>query len=153
MKRAVILLASLALYGQQDMGIITGVVTDPAGAAVPSARISVRDNTTNQTRSVETNETGTYTLGPLRIGTYELAVEKGGFRRAIWSEIQVHSQDRVRADVQLEVGQVSEAVTVTTAAPVLQAETSSLANVGGARDPGIALNGRNFQQWPGLAPV
>jgi hypothetical protein len=149
---AIFLLAALALDAQQDMGIITGVVTDPSGAAVPAARVSTRDITTNETRSVETSEVGTYTLGPLRIGTYDLTVEKGGFRRSVWGNIQVHSQDRVRADVQLEVGQVSEAVTVTMAAPVLQVEASSLAHVVGEQEiRGLPLNGRNFQQLAWLS--
>lgn len=153
MKQIVVfLLAAATLGGQQDMGIITGVVTDPSGAAVPSARVVIRDMTTNETRSVETNEAGTYTVGPLRIGNYELTVEKGGFRRSVWANIQVHPQDRVRADVQLEVGQVSEAVTVTSAVPVLQVETSSLAHVVGEHEiRGLPLNGRNFQQLAWLS--
>ena len=59
----------------------------------------------------------------------------------------MHSQDRVRADLQLELGQVSDTVTVTAAPPVLQVEASSLANVVGEDEiRGLPLNGRNFQQ-------
>jgi hypothetical protein len=148
----VLLLTLSAVYAQQDMGIITGVISDSSGAAVPAARVTIRDTATNEIRTIETNETGAYTVGPLRIGAYEIAVEKSGFRRAVWGDIQVHSQDRVRADLQLEVGQIAETVTVTSAAPVLQVETSSLANVVGEHEiRGLPLNGRNFQQLAWLA--
>lgn len=146
-----VLLAATA-YAQQDMGLITGVVSDASGAAVPGARVTVRDQGTNEVRSVESNETGTYTAGPMRVGSYEVAVEKGGFKRAVWNDIQVHSQDRVRVDVQLELGQVSDTVTVTSAAPVLQVETSSLSNVVSEQEiRGLPLNGRNFQQLAWLS--
>jgi hypothetical protein len=143
---------------QQDMGVITGLITDATGAAIPGARVAVVNQDTNETRSTETSVTGAYTVGPMRIGIYSVSVEKAGFKRALWRDIKVSAQDRVRADIQLEVGQVSDAISVTAEAPLLQAETSSLAHVVSQRDiRELPLNGRNFQQlaWmtAGVAPA
>ena len=150
MKRALLICTAFlgsALFAQQDMGVITGVVTDATGAAVPGARVTVTNRETNETRSVETAETGAYTVGPLRIGRYDVAVEKQGFKKAVRNDIELHAQDRARADVRLEVGQIVESVSVTAEAPLLQAETSTLSKVV-AQDEirGLPLNGRNFQQ-------
>jgi len=143
---ALILLASSA-WAQQDMGVITGLISDATGAAVPGAKVTVVNQETNETRSVETSSTGTYTVGPMRIGIYSVSVEKDGFRKAVWRDIKLSAQDRVRADFQLELGQLSEAVSVTAEAPLLQAETSSLAHVVNQRViRELPLNGRNFQQ-------
>jgi len=138
---------ALPAVAQQDMGVITGLITDATGAAVPGAKVTVVKQDTNEPRSTETSVTGAYTVGPMRIGIYSVSVEKAGFKRALWRDIKVSAQDRVRADIQLEVGQVSDAVSVTAEAPLLQAETSSLAHVVSQRDiRELPLNGRNFQQ-------
>ncbi|MBM3747415.1 MAG: hypothetical protein FJW34_16645, partial [Acidobacteria bacterium] len=140
-------LLALPAGAQQDMGVITGLITDATGAAVPGAKVTVVKQDTNEPRSTETSVTGAYTVGPMRIGIYSVSVEKAGFKRALWRDIKVSAQDRVRADIQLEVGQVSDAISVTAEAPLLQAETSSLAHVVSQRDiRELPLNGRNFQQ-------
>ena len=144
---AAFLLASSALVAQQDMGVITGLVTDASGAAVPSARVTVTNIETNEVRIVESSATGSYTVGPLRIGLYQVAVEHAGFKRAVVSNLRVSAQDRVRADVELTVGQMAESVSVTAETPLLRAETSSLDYVVGQREMReLPLNGRNFQQ-------
>ena len=155
---AIAALSALALFAQQDMGVITGLITDSTGAAIPNARITVVNRDTNEARGVETEATGTYTIGPLRIGRYDVTVEKAGFKRAVLQAVELHAQDRVRADIQLEVGQIAESVSVTAEAPLLQAETSSLAHVVGQHEiRELPLNGRNFQQlaWlsAGVAPA
>src|SRR5262245_46484615 len=112
--RIVALAASLfaaPLGAQQDMGAITGVITDKSGAIVPGARVTVTQRETNEIRLTEADDGGRYTLGPLRVGTYDLAVEMTGFKKAVWGGIALHAQDRVRADFQLELGGVAETVT------------------------------------------
>ena len=136
-----------ALFAQQDMGVITGRVTDATGAVVPAARIAVVNPATGETGQAETGDTGAYTIGPLRVGAYEVSVEKTGFKRAVWTNIAVHAQDRVRADFELQIGQMAEVVSVTSEAPLLATETSTLAHVVGQREiRHLPLNGRNFQQ-------
>jgi hypothetical protein len=82
-------LASVLAVAQQDMGVITGIITDATGAAVPGAVVQIMNQETNEIRSVETSETGTYTIGPLRIGTYAATVEKTGFKKSIMTGIRL----------------------------------------------------------------
>src|SRR5215468_2206980 len=146
------LLVSSALQAQQDMGVITGVVTDASGAVVSGARVMVTNTETNESRAVETQVTGAYTIGPLRLGTYAVAVEKTGFKKEVWPGIILHAQDRARADFKLALGQVAETIAVTTEAPLIQAETATLSNVVNQREVrGLPLNGRNFQQLAWLS--
>jgi hypothetical protein len=136
-----------SLFAQQDMGVITGLITDATGGTVPAARITVTNRATNETWQTDTSETGTYTAGPLRVGSYDVSVEKAGFKKALWQNISVHAQDRVRADFTLELGQLAEVVSVTSEAPLLATETSSLAHVVNSEQiRHLPLNGRNFQQ-------
>jgi hypothetical protein len=160
MIRFLILLSTLigAMFAQQDMGVITGVITDSTGAAIPGARITATNRETNEARSVTTQESGAYTIGPLRIGKYDIAVEKQGFKKSVQQDIELHAQDRARTDVRLEVGAMAESIAVTADAPLLQSETSSLSKVMEEKEiRGLPLNGRNFQQlaWltPGVAPA
>ncbi len=147
-----LIICTLSLLAQQDMGVITGVITDATGAAVPGARVSVSNSETNETRTVVSGETGTYTIGPLRIGTYSATVEKAGFKKTVWSGLKLSAQDRMRIDFQMELGQLSESIAVTGEAPLLQAETSSLAQVVEERQiRRLPLNGRNFQQLAWLS--
>ncbi len=150
--------AAVAGHAQQDMGVITGLVTDASGAAVPGAKVTVTNPQTNENRTARTADTGSYTVGPLRIGVYDIAVEHEGFKTAVLRGIELHAQDRARVDLQLAVGQVSDSIAVTAEAPLLQAETSSLAHVVNERAiRELPLNGRNFQQlaWltSGVAPA
>ena len=144
-------------WAQQDKGVITGLVTDPSSAAVAGAAVTVVNRETNEVWNTETGATGTYTAGPLRVGRYNVTVEKAGFSKTVWEDIELHAQDRVRADFKLQVGQVSETVAVRAEAPLLQVETSSLAHVVEQREiRGLPLNGRSFQRlaWlsAGVAP-
>ena len=124
------LLVCGTVFAQQDMGVITGLVTDATGAAVGGAHMVATNIETNEKREVETQVTGTYTIGPLRLGTYQVAVEKAGFKKEVWSGIVLHAQDRVRTDFKLSLGQVTETVSVTDEAPILQSETASLGDCG-----------------------
>jgi hypothetical protein len=152
------LLAVFPLSAQQDMGVVTGVITDSSGLPVPGARVVVTNTDTNESRAVDTSEAGAYTIGPLRIGRYEVSAEKPGFKKTLQQNIPLHAQDRVRVDLRLEVGQLAETVSVTSEAPLIQAETASLAKVVEQREiRALPLNGRNFQQlaWlsAGVAPA
>ena len=159
MKAIALLLVFLsALSAQQDMGVVTGVITDASGLPVPGARVTVINRDTAESRAVETSDTGAYTVGPLRIGRYDISVEKQGFKRTLQQNIELHAQDRARADLKLEVGQIAESISVVAEAPLLQSETSTLAKVVEQREiRALPLNGRNFQQlaWlsAGVAPA
>src|SRR5262249_52939676 len=112
MKRAFLLVAFLLVaslcvaLSQQDMGAITGVISAPTGAAVPAARVTVTNRETAETRTVSSSDGGAYTVGPLRVGRYTISVEKQGFKKSVQQDVELHAQDRVRADLKLEVGQM-----------------------------------------------
>jgi hypothetical protein len=143
---AILLLFIPGLNAQQDMGYITGQVTDATGATVPGAQITVIEMGTAVKTSTITGETGTFTVGPLKIGTYEVQVERDGFRRAVSRDISVSAQDRRRLDVRLELGQVTESVTTTAEAPLLETETAAISRVASEQAiRQLPLNGRNFQ--------
>ena len=88
------------------MGAITGVVMDESGAVIAGARVTVKDVETNETRSVQTEATGAYTVGPLRLGTYDVSVEQQGFKKGLSKGVVIHAQDRARVDFKLNIGQV-----------------------------------------------
>jgi len=150
--RLLLFFTAILLNAQQDMGYITGRVTDPSSAVVPGAVITVRELATGVVTSAQTTDTGNYTAGPLKIGTYEVTVEKDGFKRAVVKEVGVSAQDRRRVDLVLEVGQVAESITTTAEAPLLDTESATVSRVVSDRMIGeLPLNSRNFQSLALLA--
>src|SRR6185503_2922650 len=120
-KFAVCLLASLALLlacsgvalSQEITGAIVGNVKDQTGAAVKGATVTVTDPATKQVvRTVMTNDDGQFTAGDLHAQIYDVAVEATGFKKRIESKVQVNVGKPRNLDINLEVGNVSEVVTV-----------------------------------------
>jgi hypothetical protein len=115
-------LASVSL-AQTDRGIIRGTVTDATGATVPEARVTATNVHTNVGASTLTTSTGDFTIPNLPVGTYQVRVEKTGFKAGIRDELGLTPGNTVSVNVALEVGQVTESVQV--AATVEQLQTSS----------------------------
>ncbi len=114
-------LLSLPLsFGQGTTAQITGRITDPSGAVIVNARVAVTSADTGITREVASNESGYYTVSLLPPGTYQLSVETPGFRPESRSGLTLTSDQTARIDISLEVGQVTEGVTVLSAAPMLE---------------------------------
>lgn len=148
----VTLLFTAACFAQQDTGIITGVVTDPSGSAIPNAAVVLVNAGTNARTKVTTDEGGLFVATPLRIGSYTITVEATGFKKAV-QDVLLRVQDRLRVDFKLEVGQPSETIEVSAVAPLLQSETTSLGQVIATRPVSeLPLNGRNFIQLIALTP-
>ena len=144
---AAILLSCGSASAQQDMGAIAGVVRDSTGGVLPGVRVTATALDTTITSETTTSAEGLYTLPALKIGRYRVAAELSGFKRAVADAVEINAQSRVRVDLQLELGAMTEDVSVKAEAPLLQTETSSLAHV--IREEEIKelpLNGRNFQQ-------
>src|SRR5436309_10764010 len=140
-------------FAQQDTGIITGVVTDRSGSAVPNATVTLLNTGTNTSMSVTTDNDGLFVATPLRIGSYTIAVEARGFKKSVRENILLRVQDRLRIDFELEVGQLTETIEVTAGAPLLQSETTSLGQVIATKPVSeLPLNGRNFIQLIALTP-
>jgi hypothetical protein len=138
-----VVLSAIPLFGQ-TFGEVTGHVSDPSGAAVPGAKISLTNVATNAVRTVVSTVSGDYTFPAVAPGQYNVKVEQAAFKTAS-SSIQVQVQQTVRLDFALEIGQVSETVEVSASAQMLQSENLSLGTV--VENKGITelpLNGRNY---------
>ena len=117
----------LATSAQITSATIVGAVTDSNAAPVPSASITARNVETGLTRTVTSGEDGSYRLEFLPVGSYVVEVSAtSGFKKAIREGIVLRVNDTVRVDVPLEVGSVSEEVTVTTAPPEINTSTVEL---------------------------
>ena len=124
------LLAAISpVFAQAIFGSIQGSVYDNTGAVVPHALVSARSVATGVVVTTETNSTGLYFLGELRPASYELQVETPGFQRYVQRRIGLRVEDRLRIDVTLKLGQVTEAVEVTSDAPLLQTENNTIGRV------------------------
>jgi hypothetical protein len=153
--RIVLLVATLCgAAWAQDTGSITGTVTDPTGAAVPNADVSVSNTAQGISRASKTNGSGEYLFAALPVGNYDLAVSATGFKKYQAKGVVLRIADKARVDVALQVGAISEQVVVE-GTQVAQVETQSSdlsGTVTGAQISNLALNGRNFTQLVTLVP-
>ena len=120
------LLVAPLLFGQGERATITGTVTDTTKAIIPDASITLRNTATNVAAHATTNSAGLYFITSLPPGSYELRVEKTGFRPSRVDNIPLTTGLAATIDVNLEVGSVSEAVEVKAAAVQLEAQSSSM---------------------------
>jgi hypothetical protein len=118
---------SIALWGQQDRGSLTGVVKDPAGASVASAKVTATQIETNAVFTTASTDTGDYTLPALPIGIYRVEVEADGFKRAVSGRVSIVSGSTLRLDFAVQIGTVSESVQVEAKANALETETTRVA--------------------------
>src|SRR6185295_5714268 len=127
---AVLLLIISTVVGfAQTSGEMSGLVTDPSGAAVSGANVSVTNKATSATRNVTTNSEGLYSFPSLLPGVYELRVEQSGFKTARIDNIKLEVQQTSRLDVSMEVGQVDEMVTISSTAGLLNTENGTMGTV------------------------
>jgi len=147
------LFLAASLSAQVDRGSIVGSVTDASSASIATAKITVTNLETSQAIELSTDDEGNYSAKLLRIGRYSVRVEKQGFQSAIESGVDVGINQVVRVDFSLKVGTAAETVEVSSAAPLLQTETSSLGTIETEkRITDLPLNGRNFIQLAYLGP-
>ncbi len=114
------------LAAQIDRGGITGTVEDPSGAVVANAQIVLTNDATGVRVETQSTNTGTYVFGNLLPGTYSIEAQTGGFQKYVVHGLNVHVQQVLTVDVHLSTGNVQQSVTVTAAAPLLQAENAAL---------------------------
>src|SRR5882724_7889328 len=141
------------LQGQSTYGSITGAVTDPSGAAIADAQVTLTNLGTLEKRTQATGNDGLYTFVNLFPGRYKIEAEKTGFKRITRPEVVVDVQQAVRIDLAMQVGDVTQSIEVTGETPLLQPETSSLGQVVEERKANeLPLNGRNVFNLVSLAP-
>jgi hypothetical protein len=117
---------SLHARAQLTVGHITGVVRDSSGAIIPGANIKLTDEGTGIVQNATSTSTGDYTFEQVNPGSYTLRVGASGFASQIIRGIQVHVQQSVTQDFSLAVGNVTDQVTVSSAVPMLQAESAEV---------------------------
>lgn len=140
-----LLISGLPLQAQVDTGSITGTVTDPSGAVVSGAKVTLTNEGTGATLTVTTGSDGTYTFSPVRIGSYKIEASAQGFKTVTQSHIVVNVSSNVLANLKLPTGSVTETIEVTTSIPVLQTQDASVGQVMDTRNVNnLPLNGRNF---------
>jgi len=149
---------ALTAVAQVENGQFAGIVTDPSGAAIANARVTVTNIATNRTVSTETTQSGAYNIGQLQIGKYSVTVEAKGFRKSVRTEVTANAGVVTHLDFKMELGQASETVEVSGEAPPIQTEDSRLSTtVDSTQISNLPLNGRNvydlMQQTAGAVNV
>src|SRR5690349_19176979 len=105
--------ALFPLRAQVSTGEIAGTIADASGAAVPNAKVTATNTETNSVaRETITSTDGAYTMTLLPPGVYTIAAEASGFRRTVQTAVELQTNQRIKVDLQLQVGQVTETVEV-----------------------------------------
>jgi Carboxypeptidase regulatory-like domain len=144
-----IVLAPLSLArtasAQAVTGTILGTVADTTGAVLPGVSVTVKHTETGLTRTLTTDSNGEYTAASVPTGTYTVTGEISGFKSVTLSNVQVGVDQRVRADIKLEVGAMTESVEIVAQTPLVQTSSSDLSTtVTEEQIKQLPLNGRNF---------
>jgi Carboxypeptidase regulatory-like domain/TonB dependent receptor len=150
---ALLLMLAQAAVAQEVTGAITGKVTDPSGAAIVGATVIAKDVDRGTVARATTNEVGVYNLARLAIGRYEVRVEASGFQSAVRPAFELALNQTATVDVALTLGQVSQTVEVTSAAPTLQTQTTEVGTImTAAAIANLPLETRNYNQLALLVP-
>ena len=152
-----ILLFAAMLGAQETTASLRGVILDPSGARVPSAKVTAIQEETGFTRSTLSAEDGSYLLVLLPIGHYRLEITAQGFRKYIQEGISLSVNQVAQVPVHLEVGLVQQTVQVKAEAGAVATTNDLGETVNGQQTVDLPLNGRNFSQlgllMPGTAPL
>lgn len=156
------IIATLALFAahcsaQTDQGAITGIVQDTSGAVIPNAQISVTDVDTGLVLQSQTSAGGVFVFSPLKIGNYAVTASAAGFEKMTHENLHLDIQQRLNVNFSLQPGSVSQTVTVTSAAPLLETQQAAVGQVISTQAINdTPLNGRNWvyiaQLTAGVAP-
>jgi hypothetical protein len=140
--------------GQALKGTILGTITDQTQGVIPTVAINIVEVNTNFQRAEITNESGFYAFANLDPGTYRVEVTHPGFRKVVRSSIVVEANSTLRVDMELQPGEVTQVVDVTSEAPVLQTDRSDTGGKieGQQLNTLPMLNNRNYQNTLLLVP-
>jgi hypothetical protein len=150
-----LLVGCMAAFGlaQRNTGTILGTVTDPSGASIVGAEVVVTNSGTNEKRTMVTGDTGNYVMENLSPGTYEVMASVAGFKSKSIKGITLLFDQRARIDIGLEVGEMTEQISVEGVAPIIATDQSSVGEVVETKKVlELPLNGRNFLQLATLTP-
>lgn len=134
-------------HAQVDAGSIVGTVTDGQGGVLPGASVVATQEGTGFSMTETTNSKGQYSFPNLKIGKYVITAEIAGFKKAVRAGLQLHVQERIQADFKLDVGAMTEEVTVSGEAPLLNTQTGDMGHVVDQRQlTDLPLLGRRYAE-------
>ncbi|HEY6936911.1 MAG TPA: TonB-dependent receptor, partial [Terriglobales bacterium] len=143
----------LPLHAQKITGTISGVVSDPTGAVVANATVTITNVATGLARTATSSEIGEFTAPDLPNGTYRIVVQAPNFMESVVEKVEVHVASTALVNVQLKLGSASEQVTVEANAIQVQTDSAQLGEVVlGQQVKDLPLNGRNFVELTQLQP-
>jgi hypothetical protein len=153
MAAMILLLSGTSAWAQFESASVLGYVHDSSGAALSGSTVTLTNMATGISQTNKTDSEGKYEFPSVQIGNYQIVAEANGFDRARTETFNVLTNARQRVDVTLKMGSVSTEVTVTSAAQLLDTETSSHSTVIGTRQvEDLPLNGRSYADLVLLVP-
>lgn len=154
---AIVIAAALmagAVYAQSVFATLTGIVSDPAQAVIPNAKVTLKNSASGDVRTTMTNSDGYYTFASVPIGTYALTIEASGFQLSKMDGLSFSGAEKRNVDVALKVGSTSETVEVSSmadiVAPVDSGEKSATLNVKQLQD--FSVVGRSAAEFIKIMP-
>jgi outer membrane receptor protein involved in Fe transport len=146
--------SAFTIRAQAVYGSISGTVTDPSGAVVPGATVTITDIDRKTTDSVTTNESGLFVKDRLLPGHYEVKVEAQGFKQKLFSSVTVNLDAQTKVDAALEAGAISDTVTVTASAgQLLKTDRADVATTFETKQvTDLPILDRNFTKFILLTP-
>ena len=148
-----LLALSISALGQSTAGRILGTLTDQSGAAVAGANVVVTDSERGTSRTVTTDESGSYAVPDLQPGTYKIHVEAKGFKGVDRPNVQIEVASDVRADFALQPGNVTEILTIIEEVPLVNTTSATLGGTLSNQEINdLPLNGRNYENLLQLRP-
>jgi hypothetical protein len=150
---ATLFLFAMPTWPQSTAGRILGAITDPSGAAVAGAAVTVTDVQRGTSRTLTTDESGAYVAADLQPGTYKIHVEAKGFKSVERPNVQIEVATDVRVDLALQPGQVSETVTIMGEIPLINTTSATLGGTLSNQEINdLPLSGRNYENLLQLRP-
>jgi hypothetical protein len=150
---ACLFLNARSVLGQNTTGSITGRLTDPTGAVIAGAKVTVRNLGTGEVRTLTTDASGDFTATLLLPGHYSVTAEHTGFKTSIQNDITLEVDQTVRADLHLDVGSATQKVEVAANALTLDTDTPAVAQTVNEKQVSeLPLNGRSFVNLLFLKP-
>ena len=125
---AAVLLCAFSAFSQGNTSTMDGLVSDPTGAAVPGAEITVTNTATDQSYKTKTNERGEWSLASMPAAQYRVSVVKPGFKAGVAANVVMNSGVPATVNIRLEIGAATETVEVVGGAEILQATSAAISN-------------------------
>lgn len=151
---ACFVLSTVSMRAQFESASVLGYVHDNSGAAVAGATVTLTNVATNVSQTAKTDNEGKYSFNSVPIGNYVIATEAAGFEGSRTERFNVATNARQRVDINVKPGSVSTVVEVTSAAQLLETETSSRGQVVATREvENLPLNGRSYADLCFLLPA